>query len=91
MHRANPGNALRARPGALAVACCHTLYPRSPFHAIPSRAEHAGGCGRGALGGESVSSGASPPTASLRLKGPGVLLALLANPALHFGEAYTQT
>jgi len=58
-----------------------------------SRAEPStpAAAGRGALGGESVSSGASPPTASLRLKGPGVLLALLANPALHFGEAYTQT
>jgi len=40
--------------------------------------------------GESVSSGASPPVATLRLRGPGVLLGLLANPALHFGEAYTQ-
>ena len=39
--------------------------------------------------GESVTSGAAPPVATLRMNQPSVLLGLLVNPGLHFGEAYT--
>jgi cyclopropane-fatty-acyl-phospholipid synthase len=39
--------------------------------------------------GESVSSDASPPVATLRLNAPRVLFGLLTNPELCFGESYT--
>jgi cyclopropane-fatty-acyl-phospholipid synthase len=39
--------------------------------------------------GESVSTCASPPVATVRLNQPRALLGLLSNPQLHFGNSYT--